>query len=358
MTIRLNRFFLFVFVFITLIVSSGMATYLFVLSPSEVSASIEKVDDNSPTPTLTNVSNFSNATPTPFQPIPPTPIVMVEDLPTATLEVQPSPTPQPEINESEEQALEQLSGQVNVLLLGADARPWSSNFRTDTIMLLTINPELGRVNITSFPRDLYVTVPGWGMQRINSAWPYGRWKLLQQTFEHNFGVHVDYYAVLKFSSFKQIVDSLGGLDILVGKTLSDYRAGYWVTIPAGEVHMDADDVLWYVRSRKTTNDFERNRRQQEVLQAIFKKLISMNGLRRVPELHEHYKDGFITNIELLDLLAWLPVAARVAENPDNINYYAVKSGMTQSYITPYGAMVLLPDRYKVMKLVRKSQNIE
>ena len=142
----------------------------------------------------------------------------------------------------------------------------------------------------------------------------------------------------------------------MSKKLSDYRAGYWVTIPAGEVHMDADDVLWYVRSRKTTNDFARNQRQQEVLQALFRKLISLNALRRVPEFYNHYQSGFITNIDLVDLIAWLPLAASVAENQENIHYYAINSKHVYNYITPYGGWVLLPDRPKVMNIVRKSQN--
>jgi LCP family protein required for cell wall assembly len=310
------------------------------------------------TPAYILAGSDATPTPTPFQPIPPTPIISQEDLPTATPEPQATATPQPAPDESQEQALDVLAGQVNILLLGADARPWSSNFRTDTIILVTLNPQLETVNVTSFPRDLYVTVPGWGMQRINSAWPYGGWKLLRQTFEHNFGVRVDYYALLKFSSFKQIIDSLGGLDIHVSQKLSDYRAGYWVTIPAGEVQMDADTVLWYVRSRKTTNDFARNQRQQEVLQALFRKLVSMNALRRVPELYDYYQDGFLTNIDLTDMLAWLPLAAKVADNPDSIQYLAIKSGQVSNYITPYGAMVLLPNRQKVMNTVRKSQNLK
>jgi LCP family protein required for cell wall assembly len=317
-----------------------------------------QASDASPTPAYVLADPGATPTPTPFQPVPPTPVVWPTDLPSPTPELEATPTPQPPVDESQEQALDQLSGQINILLLGADARPRSTNFRTDTIILVTLNADLGTVNVTSFPRDLYITVPGWGAQRINSAWPYGKYKLLAATFEHNFGIRPDYYALLKFSSFKQIIDSLGGLDVHVGKKLSDYRAGYWVTIPAGDVHMDADTVLWYVRSRKTTNDFARNQRQQEVLQALFFKLISMNALRRVPELFEQYKGGIMTDIELVNLLSWLPLAAKVAENPDNIHYYAISYGQVYDYITPYGAMVLLPDRQKVMKVIKKSQNLE
>lgn len=315
---------------------------------------------NTPHPTYILSVPGATATPTPFQPIPPTPVMAAADLLLPTDPVlAPSATPTmipPESTPEQQEAISQPFGQVNILLLGVDARPWSSNFRTDTIILLTLNSELGRVNLTSFPRDLYITVPGYGLQRINTAYTYGKIPLLYDTFEFNFGVRPDHYVLINFKAFKQIIDSLDGLDVNVGQSLSDYRAGYWVTIPSGVVHMDADTVLWYVRSRKTTNDFARNRRQQEVLQALFDKLLSLNALRRVPELYDLYDDNVTTDITLIDLLTWLPLAANVAETRD-INHYYINSKQVYDWITPGGAMVLLPDKGAVMQIIKKSQNL-
>lgn len=305
----------------------------------------------------------ADATPTatPFQPIPPTPAFLPGENP-----VTPFPEPSatatppevsPEETTVEEAPLEQPFGQVNILLLGSDKRPYGGGFRTDTIILVTLNSELGSVNVTSFPRDLYVTIPGWGSDRINTAWTRGQFKMLANTMEHNFGVRPDYYALVHFSSFKKIIDDIGGLDVRVGQSVSDYRAGYYVTVPAGKVHMDADDVLWYVRTRKTTSDLARNRRQQEVIQAIFEKMLSMNALRQVPELYERYKGSITTNIGLMDLLTWLPLAAKVAET-GNLNQYFISSKQVYNWITPYGAMVLVPVKPEVMKVIRKSQNIK
>lgn len=353
-----QRIILTILLTITLVSCAGPVANLSAMSVASANSDNHTVNLAAASPTYVLSGSDASPTPTPFQPIPPTPIPTIEGTPVEIPEPEATPTPQPAPDEAQEEALDRLAGQINILMLGADARPRATNFRTDTIILVTLNPQLGRVNVTSFPRDLYVTVPGWGMQRINTAWTYGKWNLLQQTFKHNFGIDVDYYAILKFDSFKKIIDSLGGLDVQVTTKLSDYRAGYWVTIPAGEVHMDADKVLWYVRSRKTTNDFARNQRQQEILQALFRKLVSMNALRQLPEFYDYYDDVFITNIQLVDLLTWLPLAAKVAENPDEIYYYAVKSGQVTNYITPYGAMVLLPIRDKVMNTVRKSQNLK
>lgn len=310
-------------------------------------------------PTYVMADQNATATPTPFQPLPPTPVVMPTEIITVIPTETPTPTPQitlppegqPEIS------LDQLpSKQINILLLGTDARPRSTNFRTDTIILLTLNPELGKVNLTSFPRDLYVTLPGWGTNRINTAWTFGGYKMLSNTFKHNFGIKPDYYVLVNFSAFKFIVDTLGGLDVNVGQPLSDYRAGYWTNIPKGMVHMDADTVLWYVRSRKTSNDFARNKRQQEVLQAIFEKMLSMDAIRRAPEFYEIFKDNVTTDLSWQEMLAWLPLAAKMAEEP-NIKQYFVGSKQVYDWITPEGAMVLLPNQQAVMQVIRKSQNL-
>jgi LCP family protein required for cell wall assembly len=313
---------------------------------------------DTPRPTFVLAPPDATATPTPFQPLAPTPLPGSVALPGPTNTPLPSPTPvMTQAPLVQPGALEQLPNQINILLLGADRRPWDHQFRTDTIMLATLNPELGRVNVTSFPRDLYITIPGYGSGRINTAWTYGGYPLLKQTFEHNFGVKIDYYALVEFSSFKRIIDDLGGLTVNVTETVSDYRAGYWVTIPAGETVMDADTVLWYVRTRKTTNDIARNRRQQEVLQAIFDKLISMDALRRVPEFYEEYHSSVQTDLTLLDMLRWLPFAVKIAESRDIKQYYLTYHHV-YDWITPEGAMVLVPQPEALMQVIRKSQNLQ
>jgi anionic cell wall polymer biosynthesis LytR-Cps2A-Psr (LCP) family protein len=120
--------------------------------------------------------------------------------------------------------------------------------------------------------------------------------------------------------------------------------------------MDADTVLWYVRSRKTTNDIARNRRQQEVLQAIFEKLISVDAIKRAPEFYKVYRQGVKTDIGLADTLAWLPLIAKIAETRE-IRHYQITYKHVYDWITPGGAMVLVPNHEAVMRIIRKSQNI-
>jgi len=119
--------------------------------------------------------------------------------------------------------------------------------------------------------------------------------------------------------------------------------------------MDADDVLWYVRTRKTTNDFQRGRRQQEVLMAIIEKMLSLNALKRIPEFYAIYKDNVSTDLGLTDLVPLFPLAAQVTDT-SRIHHYFVGPGQVSNWITPGGAMVLLPDRAAVMNTIRKALN--
>ncbi len=323
----------------------------------------------------------ATATPTPFQPLAPTaalgenPLAQLatQFVPPPTIQPTAQPTvppgegltptlaatgaPPPVVNQTEEPSLEQLPRQVNFLLLGADRRPNESGFRTDTILLLTLNSELGSVNVTSFPRDLWVMLPGWGNSRINTAFTYGGYKMLKETFQHNFGITVDYFALVDFGSFKHIVDQLGGLEVNVAETVSDYRNGYWETIKAGRRKMDADTVLWYVRTRKTTNDIKRNQRQQEVITALLEKFISIDAIRRAPEFFDTYNNTVKTDLDMLTMLKWLPFAAKILETR-NIHYYAITYKQVNDWITPEGAMVLVPQQQALMKVIRQSQNLK
>lgn len=296
----------------------------------------------------------ATATPTPFQPLQPTAIYVPSGFPTPTAL---PPTPEGLADSGPVAALERPADQVTILLLGADARPRSTIFRTDTIILASLNPSQGTVSLLSFPRDLYVQIPGWGMDRINTAWARGGYKKLASTIEYNFGVRPQHYVLINFSNFKQLIDSLGGLEVRVGETVSDYYRGRWTTIRKGKVRMDADMVLWYVRTRKTSNDFARNRRQQEVLEALLAKFISMNAIRRAPELYAVYKDSVTTDLKLIDMLPFIPLAAQLSDT-SRLRQYYISSKIVTNYITPGGAMVLLPNRSEVLKIVRRAINGE
>jgi LCP family protein required for cell wall assembly len=251
----------------------------------------------------------------------------------------------------------QPDDQINILLLGSDQRPHDSGFRTDTIILVTLNAKLKTVTLTSFPRDLYVYIPGWTMERINAAFRYGGFEALALTLEYNFGVRPDHYALMNFKGFVTLIDELGEINVEVARSITDHRDNKGnYTVPAGTVQMDGETALWYVRSRYTSNDFDRARRQQEVLLAIFRKIISLDGVRRAGDLYDAFDEIVQTDIGLLDVLGIAPLAAQV--DPENIRRYTIGPEYVTPWINPYnGAQVLLPNLAQTTPLMREALNI-
>ena len=317
-----------------------------------------QVGESTPTLDLYFAPSDATPTPTPFQPLPPTPVYLPTSTPAPTATPLPTATSTSVPQNNSPKGWRTPEGQINILLLGSDARPWDVKFRTDTIILATINTQAGTVNLTSFPRDLFINIPGWGQNRINTAYQFGGIKLLSKTLAANFDIQVDHYVLINFSSFKRLVDSLGGLEVEIGQPLTDFRSGYgYVNISKGPVKMDADMVLWYVRSRKTTNDFARNRRQQEIIRALMEKFLSMDAITRAPEFYEIYKDSVTTDLTLGEMLPLLPIAANLTD-PAKLNQYYICPKQVYDWITPAGAMVLMPRPDEIRQVLRKSLNIQ
>ena len=297
----------------------------------------------------------ATGTPTPFQPVSSTAIAVTPTTnPTPSWGKYPSPSVNSDIPiPPPVELIRQPAGQMNILLLGSDEIPEEGGFRTDSLMLVTINPNLGTAHVTSFPRDLYLYIPGWTMQRVNTALQKGGFELLAATFEYNLGVFPEHFVMVNFNGFIQGVDSLGGLDIEVPEPLAD-PYGY---VPDGLVHMDGLTALWYVRSRLTTSDFDRARRQQDVLVAVFMKLISLNAVKRAPELFNIYRDNFITDLTLGDVTPLLGMASELGSDPSQIDaFYIGPEHVTDFRVPSSGAMVLLPDYDDMMEVMRQALN--
>jgi polyisoprenyl-teichoic acid--peptidoglycan teichoic acid transferase len=323
---------------------------------------------------LVSAAPDASPTATPFQPLDPTPTVFPTQWPTgepSPTPVPPTPTPPPPAwgeypgpSESPSIAIPppapkfpKPDGQVNILLFGSDQRLGTSGFRTDTIILVTLNPAQGTASLTSFPRDLFVYIPGWTMQRVNTAHPRGGFNTTALTFEYNFGVRPDYYILVNFWSFVQIIDSLGGIDVQVGSRLSDHRHGYGeYSVGPGPVNMDGETALWYVRSRYTSSDFERTRRQQEVIKAIFLRLLSLNAVGRASDLYSAYQQNVITNMSFTDIAPLLPLAVKLSDTSRLSHYYISRREVT-GWRTPQGAAVLLPNRDTVLEVMRQALSV-
>ncbi len=244
-------------------------------------------------------------------------------------------------------------GQVNILLLGSDQRPDEGGFRTDTIQLITLNPHEGSVKLTAFPRDLYVFIPGYTVERINTAMGKGGFEALAQTMEYNFGVRPEYYILINFWSFKDVIDSLGGVNVKIGQDMCDQRDGFgYYCVSQSTMWMDGESALWYVRARYSTSDLDRGRRQQEVLQAVFDQLLSLDGLKRAPELYDIYKQNVTTNLDFDVLTSLLPMASHLSQ-ADQVQRFSIGEEQVYDWTNSYGAMVLMPVRDEVLKVMRQ-----
>ncbi len=247
----------------------------------------------------------------------------------------------------------------NVLLMGTDLRPNTGGYRTDAMMLVSIDPADGTVTLISFPRDLYVYIPGWRMDRINTAMQRGGFEMASQTVHYNFGIPVDGWVRMNFDGFISAVDTLGGITVVPTAYMRDECRGEILTYQPGSSYvMDGGEALCYARMRNWGGDFDRMRRQQEVLRAIFEKLLSINGLSRVPELYSQFYNNFATDIEIAELLPLAPAAIQIGSDPSRINYYSVDRDLVDSWRTPSGGAVLLPKRDEIQLMLKEAFGME
>lgn len=294
-------------------------------------------------------------TPTPFQPVAEAESPIVTAQPGTETEPKATVTPTQKVYQKPE-------GQVNILLLGSDSRPDGGGFRTDVIVWVSLNPQDQYVSAISFPRDLFVQIPGMGENRINTAFPRGGFDLLADTFELNFGVRPDQYILVDFNGFKSVINNLGGINVQAAKNLTDSCAK-WInasgqcSVGPGLVHMDGEVALWYARSRYSTNDIDRARRAQEVVEAIFTRLMSLDVILKVPDLYSAYTSYVDTDVKLGDIIPLLPLANKIYDNGD-IRNYVIGYDHAYDWVTTQGAQVLVPDKEAIQELIIEALSLE
>jgi len=236
-----------------------------------------------------------------------------------------------------------------IALLGSDGSLPVAG-RTDSIILAFLQREAGRASLVSVPRDLYVYQPGIGMQRINTALQTGGEELLLETIEYNLGVRPQHWILTDFDGFIHLVDDLGGIDVLVTRPLPEDCFG----VPSGKVHMNGHVALCYARSRFSTDDFDRSRRQQEVLRALLRRLLSPDALASLPARYERFRDSFQTDLAWDDIAAALPFAMRLQQN-DGITYLPIGWDQVSLWQEPQsGATVLLPQPIAIRAILEQA----
>lgn len=317
---------------------------------TSVMATVNALNSATPVPAITlPPATPTQATPYSSEPlVSPTPTPIWADFPAPA---QPSsteiPPPMPELAFDPEV--------FNVLLLGSDERRRTGGFRTDAIMVVSIDPTDGTATLISFPRDLYVYIPGWKMNRINTAMVQGGFDMARQTILYNFGIPVDGWARMRFAGFIAAIDTLGGITVESTAFMRDECRGVYLTYRSGVSYdMDGGEALCYVRMRKSGGDFDRMRRQQEVVRAIFAKLLTINGLAQVPQLYNQFYNTFFTDIELTELLRLVPSAVQIGADPTRISHFSVDRDLVDFWRTPGGASVLLPKRPELQLMLMEA----
>ncbi len=304
------------------------------------------------TPTATPTPSL---TPTPFHMDPPALIGVTPTLSDTT--AVPSPVPTIAI----------APGAINVVVLGSDRRPDWDVWHTDVVQIVSIQPSIPVVTVLSIPRDLYVYIPDFWMSRVNFADMYGELynyegggpALVQQTLLYNLGIPVDHYVRTDFDGLIGIVDALGGVDIPVHCRLQDYwpypdeNGEYHIKVlEPGVHHMDGQTALWYARSRKTSSVFARERRQQQVLKAIWHKGRRMDVLPRLPQLWEQIRGMVVTDMTFNDILMLAEVAFRLDEQ--NVRFRNIGYQQVTPWTTPKGGAVFLPNWPEIEPVVSEA----
>jgi polyisoprenyl-teichoic acid--peptidoglycan teichoic acid transferase len=256
---------------------------------------------------------------------------------------------------------------VTILLMGLDYRDWSSGRgfpRTDTMMLVTVDPLTRKAGLLSIPRDLWVEIPGFGHQRINTAYPSGENNrlpgggpgLAMRTVEDLLGVPIQFYAIIEFSAFERMIDEIGGIDVLVAERIKISpigRQSLWLEAEGN--HLDGPQALAYARVRKGAgDDFGRAQRQQQVALAVIDRVVGFNMIptlvMRAPALYAELQSGIQTNMTLDQMIAfgWLAVQIPKADivrgvigPPKMVGFYTLPDG--QRVIRP------VPDQIRILR---------
>ena len=240
---------------------------------------------------------------------------------------------------------------TNILLLGTDDSPERGSLgRTDTIILATIVPLKPYIGMLSIPRDLWVSVPEVGEQRINTAYffaeanqPGSGPRAALQTIHQNFGIPVHYYAVIHMLGLSSVIDTLGGVDIDLAQPIGE--------LSAGPHHLNGADALAFVRERSTSDDFSRMLRTQIVLSAMLRRILFPSNWLAVPRFVRSLAQTVDTNLPVWQWPRLLFALLRAW--PVGMDSQTITREMVTPFQTSQGAQVLAPNWNAIDPLLKK-----
>lgn len=272
----------------------------------------------------------------------------------------------------------QKNNQVNILLLGMGGEGHDGPYLSDTIMVASIEPDSPSLTLLSIPRDLTVPIPGYGWRKINHANAFGEAQkqgdgaayaatIISQVLDQP----IHYYVRIDFSGFKQFIDDIGGIEVTVERSFTDYQfptenyKQQTVQFEAGAQKMDGERALQFARSRYGTSgegsDFARARRQQLVLQAVKQQLLSPTTIfnpARIKRMMNTLSTHLTTNIEIWEMSSLVKIGRTVSK--DRIKTAVLDSspeGLLRDAITSDGAYILQPKSGSFLEIQNFVKNL-
>lgn len=243
-----------------------------------------------------------------------------------------------------------VKGVANVLLVGQDTRSGERE-RSDSMIIISVNKNTDQITMVSLMRDLYVDIPGYGMCKLNAAYQFGGFELLDQTIAENLGVFIDYNVEVDFSGFKDIVNTLGGIDVELNAEEAEYLNGGGVRWTNGRVHdvqegwnhLDGEAALDYARMRHVGNaDFDRTNRQRVVLNTIFDELKDANWFKLL-EVYDSVAANITTDMNNTQILNIAFSAYSMKKQELNSYRIPADNMYTDSYIDGWGEVLEVND---------------
>ncbi|SFD10185.1 transcriptional attenuator, LytR family [Bacillus sp. UNCCL81] len=189
----------------------------------------------------------------------------------------------------------------SILLLGVDHRPGDKG-RSDSIIVLTVNPNTNTTKMVSIPRDTRTEIVGKGkVDKINHAYAFGGIQMSVDTVENFLNIPIDYYLEVNMEGFKDIVEAVGGVDVNNDLDFTDQG----IHFTKGNIHLNGDDALVFSRMRKldTRGDFGRQLRQRQVIEAVVKKGATISSLTNYQSVLQAIQKNVVTNISLNDMIS-------------------------------------------------------
>lgn len=194
-----------------------------------------------------------------------------------------------------------MLAETNILILGVDAE---GGIRSDTIMVLHINPEKRAAGLVSIPRDTLAVLPGRGMDKINHAYAYGGIELARQTVQDFLRVSIPYYVIINLDGIEKIIDDLGGVTVNVEKRMyyTDYAQSLYIDLQPGRQKLNGRQAMGYLRFRHSDSDFARIGRQQNFLQSLAGELMTRENIFKTPGTFLALFDCVNTNLSPREVL--------------------------------------------------------